>query len=308
MNPRQLALFCAQSAVLLRSGRTVSHAVQRAASQADGELTDIIGTVLDQIESGIPLSTVLAPFRGRFPPLFLPVLEAGEASGTVDQSFDRMAHAFGTQAGFEATYHVTVFDPRIALPILLIGALMLSWLNGFANLLLLVLRMVVAASLLLLLVRAGFPILSLFNGCRLFLDRIKLALPYVNTVTRNVAGVRWARSFTVLYRSGVPISEALEISSRSVLNLYYERALLKAAAEMRGGGSFADSLAHVELLPSHMLPAIDVGEKSGRLEQTVGQLADALEKEALHSGRQALMVTSVSAQILIIMVLLASSQ
>jgi type II secretory pathway component PulF len=79
--------------------------------------------------------------------------------------------------------------------------------------------------------------LARIRPLRLAADTLKLALPRLGLVYRNLAAAHWCRSFAVLWAAGVTISTALEISSGSASNAHYEAAILKAAICTRNGQS-----------------------------------------------------------------------
>jgi type II secretory pathway component PulF len=166
-------------------------------------------------------------------------------------------------------------------------------------------RFVLGGAYVPAIVLAALLILYGMQFCRLAVDKISLALPYVGVVERNVAAVRWARSFSTLWQAGVPVSAALRISARSTLNAYYERAIRKAEDDTLAGRSLAESLAGTQLLPAHLLTVIAAGEESGRLGEALDHFITALQAEAQDIGNRAFIVSTVA--IVLFLLLLMSA-
>jgi len=122
---------------------------------------------------------------------------------------------------------------------------------------------------------------------RLAADTIKLATPHLGIVARNLAAARWGRSFATMWHAGVPVSQALEVSSRSSLNAVYEHAILRAASRTRQGMSLTDALADTDLLPRYLLAILRSGEMGGNPGRALEQIVITLEDEALTIGTQA---------------------
>jgi type IV pilus assembly protein PilC len=285
-------------ASLLATGMPFAEAIQRAAEGTDGEWESICAAIVGPMRAGIPLSRALAKWKHRLPEIVLPILEVGELSGTLESASRRLAYAFQQGASIERRIRYSVFDPK-----LIIGVLVLDTVaHGFAPTLPAMLQQALESLFHLillyvigrLLVRIAFRWMPL----RLAVDTIKLALPSVGLTLRNLAAARWARSFATLWNCGVPISTALEVSSRSALNACYEKALRRAALETRRGSTLYDSLCKTELLPNYLLDIIRTGEMSGSLGTSLDHFATQLEEEAFAQATQQFVILLLGGQIL----------
>ncbi len=121
-------------------------------------------------------------------------------------------------------------------------------------------------------------------------------------ISRNLSIARWARSFAVLWSAGVNIAKALEVSSRSSLNAYYERALSVAAAQTRLGRPLSQSLAGAEMLPPYLLHIIQTSETVGRMDDQLLSLAAEMEREALTRAELAMNKIVIAAQVALFLV------
>ena len=296
---KTMALFFDGLAVLLAAGFSVPEALRRASLGADSELRHICRTVTPVVGRGMSLSTALRPYAHRLPALVLPVLEVGEVSGTLDAAARRLSDAFGRRAAIERRFRYAVFDPwLIILALTLLKAVRLIG-EGLVG--------IIQGTLLTLLTLAAYYVggrlllrgLLRWPWLRLQVDTVKVALPHMGAVVRHLAAARWARSFATLWGAGVAISPALEVSSRSALNAYYERAIRRAAGQTRLGRTLHESLGATQLLPAHLLSVIATGETSGHLAEMLEGLAAAMEEEAFARATQEMMTFVVAGEIIL---------
>jgi len=284
--PAQTLAFCFERfATLLNTGMPVNEALRKAAPTDDRELTAICAAVEGSLRSGVPLHRALLPWQSRLPEIVLPILEVGEVSGTLDGAARRLAGAFGQTAALERRFRTAICSPwLIILGLTLYSAA--THLQPAMQMLLSAIVMFGQLALLYLAGRLALRGLYRWQALRYAVDSIKLALPHMGTVMRNLAAARWGRSLATLYNSGVPISTALEVSARSALNARYERAILNAAVQTRAGRKLAESLATTQLLPGQLLQIIATGELTGNLGLCLEQFAAELESEAFTKATQ----------------------
>lgn len=300
-----LGRFFDTLAGLIATGMSIPEAIQRSAVGTDGEWEHICAAIIGPISAGMPLSRALAKWKHRLPEILLPILEVGEVSGTLETSSRRLAHAFQQGAAIDRRIRHSVFDPK-----LIIGVLVLhSVVHGFApSLPALLMQGLNTLWQLLLLYVVGRMIVRIafqWQPIRVGVDTLKLALPSLGGTLRNLAAARWARSFATLWNCGVPISTALEVSSRSALNGCYEQALRRAALKTRRGISLYDSLIEAQLLPNYLLDIVRTGEFSGSLGASLDHFASLLEEEAFAKATQQFATVVVVGQILIAVFMLS---
>jgi len=290
-----LVIFFDGFSVFLRSGRSVGDTMLReATSGVNPELRRICAEIAPRILNGESLSSCLQPYKRRFPPIVLYVLEVGEASGGLADQAQRLADTFRETNNFERKFRYGVYDPRLLLLVLCliqsINLMIQEVTSAQGNKSIGLMALSVAWGVLLTAVGlttaylTGRVVMSQvyqWQALRFFVDTVKLALPRIGVISRNLSAARWARSFAVLWAAGVNISSALEVSAGSALNARYERALLLAARQTRQGMSLSDSLARIELLPAHLLAVIKSSETAGSFDENLLVLATEMERDAL---------------------------
>jgi type II secretory pathway component PulF len=112
------------------------------------------------------------------------------------------------------------------------------------------------------------------------LDKFKTRIPVISKLTNKVYAARFTRSLSSLVSAGVNMPEALEISSRTVLNTYLGGALDNVVNEVKQGTQLSDSLMRMNEFPQLVSSVAKIGEESGELETMLMQLADYYDDEA----------------------------
>ncbi len=302
---KTLGLFFDSVAVLLHTGVSLPQALLRSSLLGEPELRQVCEAVASALDRGASLADAFRRHAHRFPPLVLPLLEVGEMSGSLEAASRRLAYNFNAGAAMERRFKTDVFNPWLIV-------LALGLLRGFQMInqpFLDILRAVASTLFTLAMWYLGGRLavrgLMSWPWLRLQVDTVKVALPHMGTVVRNLAAARWARSFATLWGAGVAISPALEVSSRSALNAYYERAIQRAARETRHGRPLHESLGGTQLLPACLIGILATGEMSGNLAEGLERLAADLEDEAFHRASQEMMTMVVAGEVVLAFVMLA---
>lgn len=283
---RILGHFFANMARLVGSGIVVSEAAIVASKGLDKEMYAIAEAIAPRLQNGMPLYQSLVPYRLRLPEMTIPVLEVGEVSGTLDDACARLAGAFQKMDGFDKRYEDVAVEPK---KFILAGA-MFSMLFAVGNDLWHVFLAAIGTAVQLTVLYIVFRIL-LANRYRwpklhVLMDQIHLAIPHVGAIERNLATARWGRSFATMWHAGVPVSQALDVASRSTLNAYYEKQMRHAVFLTRQGVGVSEAMSHIELVPKDLLPLLAVGEETADFGPALDRFVEALEEEALVKAQQ----------------------
>jgi type IV pilus assembly protein PilC len=144
---------------------------------------------------------------------------------------------------------------------LLIGLSQLLQQFGWAALL--------AASALLL---ATASLAASFEGVRHRLHRGQLALPLLGPVLKKIALARFADTLAMMYRAGIPLTEALAYCQQVSANLVVQRAIRRARERVLNGASLSDSFAAEMLFPPLVVRMLQVGEATGALDSSLSNI------------------------------------
>jgi type IV pilus assembly protein PilC len=236
---------------------------------------------------GRPMTSVMRKYPAAFPVTTLAVMEAGEESGLLEQTAERLAKYFDRTFEIEQLYRWHTFYPKMLLvALILIPSAKTLILGGFAPWL----QLVLSQSLPLL---AGLAVL--WYGARLVmraprlrqtLDAVKLVIPWFGSLSRRISTARWARALAMLLEAGVPVHRALVAAASATGNAAMEQALIMEAEGVLHGLTVAETVAASRHIPDLALDMLSTAERAGSIEDALEKVADYYESEADVGGKQ----------------------
>ena len=135
--------------------------------------------------------------------------------------------------------------------------------------------------LLIIIAAVAFGI-SLFvkseNGKEV-IGRISIKLPIFGKLIVKSTAASFARTISTLVSAGVPVSDALEITARSMNNVLYKRALRDAKHQVEQGSNLSQPLESCKLFPSMIPQMVRIGEETGNVDGMLTKAADYFEEE-----------------------------
>jgi len=295
-----LALFTRQLATLLDSGLPLEdslHAVGRQTEKARMQST--ILAVRARIKEGHSLADALGDFPNIFPELYRATVAAGEQTGHLEVVLARLAdYTENRQAWLQAvsqalSYPAVLTFTALAVVSLLLGYVVPQVVQVFTDIgqtLPWLTRALIASShfvrdfgllVVVLLLAAGYAWQRLLNNeaIRTRYDGLLLRLPLIRRLVQGVNTARFARTFSILTASGVPVLEGLRISARVMANRPMRKAVEQATARVREGSSLQQALERSGCFPPMLIHLIGSGETSGRLEDMLDRAAQNQERE-----------------------------
>ncbi len=309
INATELALVTRQLATLVQSGMPVESALATAAEQSEKmRLKRIILAVRGKVLEGHTLADALAEFPHVFPDLYRSTVAAGEHSGHLEAVLGRLAdytesrQALSQKMGLALIYPVLMIVVAILVVVVLLAYVVPQVVGVFDNIgqeLPLLTRGLIAVSdflsawgislvLLLLAAVVTFRLLLRREGFRAVWHAWLLRLPLVGRLVRGLNTARFARTFSILGSSGVPVLEGMRIASEVVANLPMRRAVDEAARRVREGSTINRALQQSGYFPPMVVHLIASGEASGNLDEMLERAATSQERE-LETAVSALM-------------------
>ncbi|MDP4000566.1 MAG: type II secretion system F family protein [bacterium] len=293
-------IFTRQLGTMIKSGLPIVQALNILSEQTENKkFKQIIEEISGGIEGGGSFSSMLAKYPNVFDRVYVNMTKAGEASGRLDDTLERLAIQQEKAYGIVKKVRGAMLYPAFVM-IALVGATILMLVvvipplkdifegaNAdlpFATQVLIKLSdaMLQFWYLFLLggigLVVAGRQFLKTENGKSL-LDRAKLKVPIFGPLFQKIYVARFTRTLASLVSGGVPILEALEIVGESIGNGVYERALRKAAKDVEGGVQLSQPIRSNPVFPPLVSQMISVGEQTGKMDEVLTKLADFYEEE-----------------------------
>ncbi|HUI46540.1 MAG TPA: type II secretion system inner membrane protein GspF [Nitrospirota bacterium] len=294
-----LANATRQMATLLSSGLPLMDALAVLVEQEDNEsLKAALSTVRDSVREGASLADALKENPRVFSQLYMNMVSAGEASGTLEITLDRLADFLDEQVRFRGRLSAALAYPAF---MTVIGISMLFFIFSFVMprvvgmfadmkqqlplitvILLATVRFLSSFwwAILLAIGVAAYYIrryLSTSAGKETFDARV-LKLPVFGTLIRMIAVSRFTRTLGTLLQSGVPTLAALDIVKSVVGNTVLANAIQKARENVREGEPIADPLRRSGLFPPVVVQMVAVGEKSGELEKMLLKISDSFDR------------------------------
>ncbi|HSX16636.1 MAG TPA: type II secretion system F family protein [Patescibacteria group bacterium] len=294
-------IFSRQLSTLINAGLPLVQSLRTVNGQTQSKpLKIVISKVISDVEAGSTLSAAMAKHPQVFNQVYISLIAAGEASGTLDKALERLAIQQEKDADLISKVRGAMIYPIIVLVVMLgvVGFMIVKVLPQVQTLydgipgatLPLLTRVLLGIShfiihfwwvVILVLVMLGFFTTRwarTFGGKRV-IDRVKMVVWPVGPLFMKMYMARFSRTGTTLIASGVPLIQMLEITAKAVDNFHISASINKAIEKVKGGKSLADSLTHdpnfLELVPN----MLRIGEQSGSMEQMMSKTADYYEKE-----------------------------
>jgi general secretion pathway protein F len=295
-----LALLTRQIATLVRSGLPLEEALLAVSEQTEKpRIRSILMGVRAKVMEGHTLADGLSDFPAVFPELYRATVAAGEQSGHLDTVLERLADYTESREQLRSrTINAMLYPVLLFIVCVSIVAMLLTFVvpkivkqfeSSKAELPVLTKGLIAISDFLrdwgLLLLGAIIVAIVLFvrwlrdpNARRRF-HLFLLRLPLFGKVVRGSNTARFARTFSTLTSSAVPVLEALRISGEVVTNLPMRDAVQDAAARVREGAPIGKSLGASKIFPPMMIHLIASGETSGDLETMLDRAATNQERE-----------------------------
>lgn len=294
-------LFSRQLSTLINAGLPLVQSLRNVSNQTTSKpFKVVINDVITNVEAGSSFSAALAKHPDVFNQIFISLIAAGETSGTLDESLQRLALQQEKDAEILSKVRGAMVYPIIVL--LVMGAvvtfmlvkvlpqveLLYQGLSGsdlpfITKILLAVSNFLVDfwwVFLLLigLFVFFGFRWLRTIAG-RSVADKAKMRMWPIGPLFMKLYMARFARTGKTLVASGVPLIQVLEITANAINNVHIEASLHQAISKVRGGKALSDSIQDdpnfLDLVPN----MLRIGEQSGSVEEMLEKTADYYEKE-----------------------------
>ncbi|HSW65910.1 MAG TPA: type II secretion system F family protein [Bacillota bacterium] len=294
-------LFSRQLSTLINAGLPLVQSLRTVNEQTQSKpLKVVISKVISDVESGSTLSAAFAKHGQAFNRVYISLIAAGEASGTLDKALERLAIQQEKDADLISKVRGAMVYPIIVLLVMLgvVGFMIVKVLpqvkilyDGLPGAQLpLLTRVLLSISDFVIhfwwvvLIVIGLMVFFTTRWARTFggrrvIDKLKMKAWPIGPLFMKMYMARFSRTGTTLVASGVPLIQMLEITGEAVDNIHIKESLDKAADKVKGGKALSDSIQKdpnfLELVPN----MLRIGEQSGSLEQMLGKTAEYYEKE-----------------------------
>lgn len=296
----ELAVTTRQFSTLISAGLPLEASLTALSEQTeDARLGQVLAEVRERVSEGSSLAQALGEHKNVFSDLYINIVRAGEASGTLDIVLLRLADFLETQAALTSRvrgaliypmfmffigggvlfFTMTYVIPRIAkifeessssLPFMTLILIKISdFLNNYILFILL---------FVIILVFAAYRFNKTEKG-QMFFDRLMLKVPVFGKLTSMVVISRFTRTLGTLLSSGIPLLDALEIGEAVMGNRVYGKTLQEVRVNVREGASLAQPLKESGVFPPLVTRMIAVGEQTGEMEAMLSKVADIYDQQ-----------------------------
>ena len=309
IKPKKLTLLCSQLSIELRAGLPLVSALRLVAeNEEDKNIKRILNEVADDVHAGNGLADSFAARGPGLPRTFIETIRAGEESGKLDETFDKLqkyyenADAVASKVGSALIYPAML----IAVAIIVITIIMVVAVPVFektfssqGNELPLPTKLLIAMSnfmvdnIWLLIAIVAAAALAIFfygktdSGRHLY-ARIALTFPGISLVNKMNAASQFSSTLSTMLSSGLPLVSAARITANTADNLLISEDIEKAVTGVIEGNRLSDGIKESKWFPSLLKEMVTVGEETGKLEDTLNVVSEYYTKEVDIAVKKAL--------------------
>lgn len=308
VNIKVLTQFTRQLSTLQDAGLPLLRSLQiLEQQQKPGKLKNILGEVVQDVESGSTLSDSFAKHPKGFDRLYCKMVAAGEIGGVLDIILQRLANFMEKAARLRARIKGAMIYPTVVviIAVAIVTGIMYfvipkfeeifadfeielpaltkflidasGWVAGTKPDQLVPGWSIIVASPFVLVVL--IKMLRKTNFGRAMLDWVVLKIPVVGVLVEKTTVARFTRTLGTLVSAGVPILEAVNITRDTCGNWVFEQALQRVHDSIREGESFSTPLRESKVCDGIVVNMIDVGEETGDLDVMLMKIADNYDEE-----------------------------
>lgn len=295
-----VAVVTRQLATLIKAGIPLFESLTALIDQTENEaLKRALTQVREQIREGSSFAKALEQHPSIFPPLYINMVRAGEASGMLQQVLERITSFLEAQAKLRGKVTSAMAYPALMalLGVSLVSVLMVAVVPNVTSIFasmdqalpwytasLIFVSDVLAGYWWLFLAIIGLSIYFFRRWVKTPAGRLKwhgivLRIPVVGKLVRMIAIARFSRTLATLLGAGVALLGAMDIVKNVLGNAVLEKVVADAIGSIKEGQSIADPLKRSGQFPPIVTHMITIGEKSGQLEEMLENVSTAYDLE-----------------------------
>ncbi|MBP1767234.1 MAG: type secretion system protein [Candidatus Aminicenantes bacterium] len=297
---KELAVYSRQLSVLIDAELPLIQSLNILSEQTRNKyFKRVINTVREDVEAGSTLNQAKRKFPKAFDDLYCNLIASGEQSGSLDIMLRRLAEYIEKTVKLRSKVKQAMIYPVAIAAFAVVVAIFMLWkiipifagifqelgaqLPALTAFMIGLSRFVQKYILFIFLgiigLIVGFRFLRRTPRGRWMTDRWVLKIPLFGELLRKVAVSRITRTLSTLVSGGVPMLEALKITSSTANNILLETAILDARQKVSEGKSLTDSLKETGHFPFMLTQMVSVGEATGTLDEMLTKMADFYDDE-----------------------------
>lgn len=300
VSPRDLSVFCRQFVSMLRAGVTIVDALDMLIQQTENKvLAQAISETKREIGKGSTLSEAMRTQIDVFTPMLVNMIEAGESSGSIDASMDRMAVQFEKTSRLNGLIIKSMIYPIVlmcvALVILIVTVTyviprymkmfegydfkMPALTVGLMKMSDFVIDHAVIIIAIIVAIVFGIHKWKQTDAGKEFFGKLAIKLPVFKKLNIKTYASMFSRTLSTLLLAGIPMMDALENVAKTMKNVLYREELLRAKDEVSKGIPLSEPLKRGGMFPPMVVHMLSIGEETGEIEAMLDKLADYYDEE-----------------------------
>lgn len=297
---RDLSVVCKQMVSILNAGVTVITALEMLSEQMDNKtLKAAIVEAKIHVEKGGSLADGFRLNPDVFPPIMVNMVAAGEASGSLETSFDRLSVHFEKDDALKGkikgalTYPIMVMIVAVLVIIVVMVAVIPNFVDMFAEMgaqLPLATRIMMAGSDLVLhkwylLIAIVIGVIVAFKAFKassfgeLTLAKMAINAPIFKDLVIKSNAASFARTLSTLMGAGIPMLDAIEQVAKMMNNKIFRDGLMETKSQVAKGLPLSKPLKDMEVFPTMLVQMVKIGEETGNIEDMMNKVADLYDRE-----------------------------
>ena len=294
--------FTKHLSIMTASGIPLAESLDTLEEQAkSGKFKKIIKSLAREVENGQSLEKALAKHKKVFGEFYISLIKVGESSGTLDKTLEFLAGQMSKDFALRKKVQAALFYPAIIFSAALImGSFiaffilpkLVEFFEAFDIELPLATRILLGVAYAFQnygIVIAAASVLTIFLFVTFTRNRatkpiwhaLLLSAPLIGNFTRYVQLARVTRNLGTLITSGIPLAEAVKTTAETMTNISYKKDMMRIKKELEDGKSISEALSakRYKNFPPVAVKMIGVGERTGKLDETLLYLSDFFEEE-----------------------------
>lgn len=297
---RDLSILCKQMVSILNAGVTVITALDMLSEQMDNKtLKEAVVEAKIYVEKGGNLSDAMRLNSDVFPPIMINMVAAGESSGSMEVSFERLSVHFEKDDALKGkikgalTYPIMVMIVAVLVVIVVMIAVIPNFVEMFADMgteLPLATRMMMSGSdfiihrwYILVPCIVGIVVAIKFAlatpSGQMFSAKLGINAPIFSNLVIKSNSAQFARTLSTLMSAGIPMLDSIEQVARMMSNKIFRDGLMNAKAQVAKGLPLSKPLKDMDVFPTMLVQMVKIGEETGNIEDMMEKVADLYDRE-----------------------------
>lgn len=324
---RDMSIFCRQFVSMHRAGVTILETMRMLTEQTENvRLKNGLQEVYLGVQKGESLAASMAKCPDVFPKLLIHMVSAGEASGSLDIAFERMAVQFEKSAKIQGlikktmVYPIMVLIVAVVVVVVMLTYIVPTFMDMFKDMDIdmpgitlavvaasdwLKANWVLALIIVIVLFFAGRWFVRTETG-EIMVAKIAIKVPLFADLTVKQNAAKFARNLSTMLAAGISMPDAVEIVSDTMSNRYFTTAMKEARSDVMQGIPLSQPIERCGLFPPMVHHMVRIGEETGNIESMLDTLADYYEEEvevatqSLMAALEPLMIIGLAAVCMVI--------